>query len=72
MHSSEVLVVPRGMAPEALMRATVGASSVLRTSRLETRPEAKGIPAKAKFSLIVQGTPEKGVAAAGRASRASA
>lgn len=44
MHSSLVLVTPRGMAPALLSRATAGASVLATKSAREIRPVEHGIP----------------------------
>ncbi len=65
MQSSETLVTPSAMAPAARSRATPTASRSARTPLRATRPDVNGMPARAKLSLMLHGTPWKG----GRPSR---
>ena len=55
--SSDVLVVPSGIAPAASSRGALGAVSAATSSRRATTPEVNGMPSSAIASLIVQGTP---------------
>lgn len=58
MHSSLVLVTPRGMAPALFSSATGGASTAATTPRLDINPVDKGMPVGGKQKKLLTGWSE--------------